>query len=95
MRVSLLLLVLVYNQIIIINTTSTAKEDRFFLPPKDNIKKNINHEPNTALSASAARSRNSKIMLRFSRYMSSSNKIPNVEDDKRLVPTGSNPLHNR
>ncbi|EYU25605.1 hypothetical protein ABFS82_10G139300 [Erythranthe guttata] len=94
MRVSLLLLVLVYNQIIITNTTSTGKEYRFFLPPKDNIKKNI-HEPNTALSASAARNRNSKIMLRFSRYMSSSNKIPNVEDDKRLVPSGSNPLHNR
>lgn len=61
--------------------TSTAR------PTRDH-----NEQPNAPLSDFASEV-TSSMRLHFSRY--SSHKIADNDDDKRLVPTGSNPLHNR
>lgn len=96
MRISVLLLVLIHYQILVgIGSKSVARE--IFFVPTDSS------SDHGKLSSESAIGRNS-IGLHFFRYSSWSshsskkNKFRGEdgdEDEKRVVPTGSNPLHNR
>lgn len=88
MRISVLLLVLVHHQILVGIGSNAVAREIFFVPTDSS-------SDHRKLSSDSATSSTS-IRLHFSRYSSSKNKIVDEdEDDKRVVPTGSNPLHNR
>lgn len=105
MRIYVAIFIVLVHQILAgIGPTNAAGRGLFFTPTiagsdhkngTSNNDASINSSSSEDAAASTAISRcNNSLRLRFSRYSSEAWKNK-IDDDKRMVPTGPNPLHNR
>lgn len=97
--VTIILLVLVHQILAGIRPTNASVRGLFVTPITNSDKKtssasNIRINSSSSSDVSSAIRRCNSIRVHFARYSSKAwrNKI---DDDKRMVPTGPNPLHNR